>query len=100
MGRSSTPSTRRNPATAVWVWSITSVNSAMGSRNRYVRKTKPTIAPAVRPLAGPRTTPTATTAATVSTLNTSPDGKRNAPMVPARTNDFERRALARLVLSA
>ena len=33
-GRSSTPSTRRSPATAVWVWSSTSVNSAIGSRNR------------------------------------------------------------------
>ena len=33
-GRSSTPSTRRSPATAVWVWSSTSVNSAIGSRKR------------------------------------------------------------------
>ena len=61
-GRSSTPSTRRSPATAVWVWSSTSVNSAIGSRNRYVRKMKPIIAPAVSPLAGPRTTPTTITA--------------------------------------
>ena len=86
-GRSSTPSTRRSPATAVCVWSSTSVNSAIGSRKRYVRKMKPTIAPAVSPLAGPRATPTTITAATVSTENTSPDGNRKAPMTWARICD-------------
>ena len=45
---------------------------------------KPTIAPAVSPLAGPRATPTTITAATVSTENTSPDGNRNAPITWAR----------------
>ena len=45
-----------------------------------MRNTKPTIAPAVRPLAGPRATPTTITAAIVRTENTSPDGNRNAPM--------------------
>ena len=34
IGFSNTPSTRRRPATAVCVWSSTSVNSAIGSRNR------------------------------------------------------------------
>ena len=76
IGMSSTLSTRRSPATAVWVWSRTSVNSAIGSRKRYVRKTKPINAPAVSPPSGPRTTPTVTTAAMVSTEKTSPDGKR------------------------
>ena len=81
---SSTDTTRRSPATAICVVSISSVNSAIGSRNRYVRKTKPTRAPAVRPLSGPRQTPTPTTADTVNAENTSPDGKRNAPIRAAR----------------
>src|ERR1700710_937306 len=82
IGTSSTPITRRNPATAVWVWSRTSVNSAIGSRNLYVRNTNPTSAPDVNPEPGPRARPTTTTADTVRTLNTSPDGNRNAPSVP------------------
>ena len=36
------------------------------------------------PLSGPRHTPTATTADTVNAENTSPDGKRNAPINAAR----------------
>ena len=76
---SSTDSTRRSPATAIWVVSITSVNSAIGSRKRYVRKMNPMSAPAVSPLAGPSQTPTPTTALTVSAEKTSPDGNRNAP---------------------
>ena len=49
-----------------------------------MRKTKPTNAPDVRPPAGPINKPVVTTATTVNTANTSPDGKRNAPMNPAR----------------
>ena len=79
IGISSTDSTRCRPATAVWVWSMISVNSAMGSRKRYVRNTKLTSAPAVNPSAGPRHTPTPMTADTVNTAKISPDGKRNAP---------------------
>ncbi len=55
-----------------------------------MRKMKPTSAPEVSPQSGPRMMPTLTTAATVSTLNTSPEGNRNAPMVSARMNAFER----------
>ena len=57
----------------------------------------PTSAPDVNPAPGPRMTPTLTTAATVSTLNTSPDGNRNAPIVLARMKAFERSWLERLV---
>ncbi len=42
-------------------------------------------------------TPTLTTAATVSTLNTSPDGNRYAPIVLARMNAFDRSWLERFV---
>ena len=73
---SRTDNTRRSPATAIWVVSMTSVNSAIGSRNRYVRKMKPISAPALRPLAGPSHTPTPTTAHMVSAEKTSPDGNR------------------------
>ena len=52
---------------------------------------KPISAPVVKPLDGPRSRPTVTTELTVNTLKTSPDGNRNAPMVPARMNEFERR---------
>ena len=53
IGVSSTSSTLRQPATAVWVWSRISVNSAIGSRNGRTRNRKPTISPAVSPDAGP-----------------------------------------------
>jgi hypothetical protein len=52
------------------------------------------MAPAVSPLSGPRTRPVTTTADTVSTPNTSPEGKRKAPMVPALMNEFDRSWLA------
>ena len=45
---------------------------------------KPTIAPVVRPESGPSATPATRTAAMVSTEKSSPDGNRNAAMVPAR----------------
>ena len=80
IGRSSTDSTRRSPATAFCVWSSTSVNSAIGSRNRYVRKMNPTSAPAVRLLDGPIHTPTPTIAEMVNAEKISPEGKRKAPM--------------------
>ncbi|MFM8896361.1 MAG: hydantoinase/oxoprolinase N-terminal domain-containing protein [Actinomycetales bacterium] len=90
MGGSSTDITLRRLAIALWDWSNTSVNSPTGSRNRYVRKTNPIIAPAVSPEPGPRATPTETTPQMHSTENTSPDGKRNAPRREALTYDFVR----------
>ena len=84
IGVSNTPRTLRKLATALCVWSMTSVNSAMGSRNRYVKNTNPTRAPALNPPAGPMSKPAPTTAITVNTAKTSPDGKRNAPITPAR----------------
>ena len=53
IGVSSTSSTLRQPATAVWVWSRISVNSAIGSRNSATRNRNATISPAVRPAVGP-----------------------------------------------
>jgi hypothetical protein len=54
----------------------------------------PIIAPAVRPLSGPRATPTTITAATVRTENTSPEGKRKAPMTLARIWASDRLVIA------
>ena len=84
IGVSNTPRTRRKPATALCTWSMISVNSAIGSRNRYVRNTNPTRAPEVNPPAGPMSKPVPTTAMTVNTANTSPLGNRKAPITPAR----------------
>ena len=49
-----------------------------------MRKTKPIIAPAVSPLAGPRSTPIVITPHTVNTENSSPEGNSSDPITPAR----------------
>ena len=74
------PKIRRIPETAVCVWSRTSVSSAMGSKNRYVKKMNPTSAPAVSPEPEPRHSPTKTTVETAIAPKISPDGKRSAPI--------------------
>ena len=51
-------------------------------------------------LDGPRSRPTVTTDDTVSTLNTSPEGNRKAPMVPAWMNESLRSRLALRTLRA
>ena len=70
------------------------MNSAIGSRKRYTRKKKPTMAPVVRPDSGPMATPAAMTLATVSTENTSPEGNRRAARMPARMPSSRWRSMA------
>ena len=58
---------------------------------------KPTIAPVVRPESGPSAVPATRTAAMVRTEKSSPDGNRNAAMVPARIDASRWRVTVRLV---
>jgi hypothetical protein len=73
-----------------------SVNSATGSRKIATRKAKAIRVPAVSPPSGPMASPTRTTAAVVRTPNSSPEGKKMAPMVPARTSARRRASTERI----
>ncbi len=95
-GVSSTSRTFFQPATACWVMSMISVNSATGSRKMVTRKAKATRVPTVRPPSGPMAIPTSSTAAVVRTPNSSPEGKKKAPMVPARTSARRRPSTERI----
>ena len=87
IGVSSRSSTLRQPATAVWVMSRISVNSATGSRKSVTRKRNAMSTPAVSPDSGPMITPATITADTVMAAKASPDGNSTADSTPALMNE-------------
>ena len=72
------------------------MNSATGSRKMATRKAKATRMPTVRPPSGPMAIPASSTAAVARTPNSSPEGKKKAPMVPARTSARRRPSTERI----
>ena len=73
-GVASTPSTFRQPASAVWVWSMISDSSAMGMSSRLIRNVNATSTPTPRPQPGPQVTPTAMAPAMAKAPKMSPRG--------------------------